>query len=171
MNPAVFFDRDGVLNELVNRDGGQFSPQEFAQFIIVDGAKIVINKLKELGFLIIIISNQPDISRKSLKKTDLDRMTNVLFNELMVDDVFYCTHDDSDFCNCRKPAPGLFIQAAEKWNIDLRKSYMVGDTWKDAEAAENANVNFLLLDREYNLDFNSPNRIYHIKDIYDYIER
>ena len=165
MNPAVFFDRDGVLNELVNRDGGQFSPQEFAQFIIVDGAKIVINKLKELGFLIIIISNQPDISRKSLKKTDLDRMTNVLFNELMVDDVFYCTHNDSDKCNCKKPKPGLLMQATEKWNIDLKNSYMVGDTWKDADAAKMANVNFLLLNTKYNLDYTSVNRINSLKEI------
>lgn len=169
MNKAVFFDRDGVLNELVNRDGGQFSPQEFAQFIIVDAAKIVINKLKKYGFLIIVVSNQPDISRKSLKKIDLDKMTKILYDELMIDDVFYCTHDDSDFCSCRKPAPGLLVQAAEKWNIDLHKSYLLGDTWKDAEAAENAGVNFFLLNKDYNLNYDSPKRLNLLEEIFNFI--
>ena len=58
------------------------------------------------------------------QKTELDKMTRVLFDELIIDDVFYCAHDDSDLCNCRKPAPGLFIQAAEKWNIDLENSFV-----------------------------------------------
>ena len=110
------------------------------------------------------------MARGYLNKTELDKMTKVLFNELMIDDVFYCTHDDSDLCNCRKPAPGLFIQAAEKWKIDLQKSYMIGDTWKDTEAAKNANVNSLLLDRDYNLDCDSPNRINNLEDIFNYIE-
>ena len=171
MRKAVFFDRDGVINELVQRDGGLFSPQTFDQFNIVRNTKVVINKLKKMGFLTIVISNQPDISRGTLKKTELDKITNILLNELMIDDVFYCPHDDSDLCNCRKPAPGLIIQAADKWNIDLQNSYMVGDTWKDAEAAKNANVNFFLLDREYNLDFDSPNRINYIKDIFNLMER
>ena len=145
MNRAVLFDRDGVLNKLIKRDGGFYSPQSFDQFKTYDTAKNVINELKQIGLLSIVVSNQPDISRGHLIQTELDKMTNVLFNKLKIDDVFYCTHDDSDLCTCRKPSPGLLIQASEKWNIDLEKSFMVGDTWKDVAAAKNASVKFLLI--------------------------
>ena len=171
MNHAVFFDRDGVLNELVHRDGGLFSPRSISQFNIINSSKIAINRLKEMDFLIMVVSNQPDISRGSLNTSELDKMTNILFKELEIDDVFYCIHDDSNFCKCRKPAPGLLIQASEKWNIDLGKSFMVGDTWKDAEAAKNAKVKFLLLDKDYNVDCNNLIRIKNLDEIINHIER
>lgn len=170
MNRAVFFDRDGVLNELVKRDDGYYSPRDLSNFKIISNSIEVTKHTNSLGYLNIVISNQPDVARGYLNKTELDKMTKVLFNKLMIDDVFYCTHDDSDLCNCRKPAPGLFIQAAEKWKIDLQKSYMIGDTWKDIEAAKNANVNSLLLDRDYNLNCDSPNRINNLEDIFNYIK-
>jgi histidinol-phosphate phosphatase family protein len=97
-------------------------------------------------------------------------MTKILYDELLIDDVFYCTHDDSDGCNCRKPNPGLLIQAVEKWNIDLQNSYMVGDTWKDAEAAKNVKVDFMLLNRDYNLDLRCSHRINNLKDVFKYVE-
>ena len=169
MNRAVFFDRDGVLNELVKRDGGYYSPRVSSHFKIISNSIEVTRHTNSLGYLNIVISNQPDVARGYLNITELDKMTRVLFNELIIDNVFYCTHDDSDLCNCRKPAPGLFIQAAEKWNIDLCNSYMIGDTWKDSKAAKNANVNALLLDRVYNLDCDDPNRINSLEEIFNYI--
>ena len=170
MNRTVFFDRDGVLNELIKRDGGFYSPQSFDQFKIYETAKFVINELKQRGFLSIVVSNQPDIARGYLKQTELNKMTKILYDELLIDDVFYCTHDDSDGCNCKKPNPGLLIQAAEKWNIDLQNSYMVGDTWKDAEAAKNVKVDFMLLNRDYNLDLRCSHRINNLKDVFKYVE-
>ena len=130
---------------LIQRDGGFYSPQSFDQFIILDSAVGIIKNVKKLGYLCVVISNQPDISRGYLKQTELDKMTDVLYKELYIDDVFYCTHDDSDKCNSRKPAPGLLLQAADKWNINLDKSYMIGDTLKDVEAAKCANVKYFLL--------------------------
>jgi len=170
LNRTVFFDRDGVLNELIKRDGGFYSPQSFDQFKIYETAKFVINELKQRGFLSIVISNQPDIARGYLKQIELNKMTKILYDELLIDDVFYCTHDDSDGCNCRKPKPGLLIQAVEKWNIDLQNSYMVGDTWKDAEAAKNVKVDFMLLNRDYNLDLRCSHRINNLKDVFKYVE-
>ena len=169
MNKAIFFDRDGVLNELIQRDGGFYSPQSFDQFIILDSAVGIIKNVKKLGYLCVVVSNQPDISRGYLKQTELDKMTDVLYKELYIDDVFYCTHDDSDKCNCRKPAPGLLLQAADKWNINLDKSYMIGDTWKDAEAAKCANVKYFLLNRDYDLDYNTYKRLNSLKEIFNYI--
>ena len=170
MNRAVLFDRDGVLNKLIKRDGGFYSPQSFDQFKTYDTAKNVINELKQIGLLSIVVSNQPDISRGQLIQTELDKMTKILFDELSIDDVFYCIHDDHDNCNCRKPKPGLLMQAVKKWNINLQESYMIGDTWKDAEAAKNLNVKFLLLNAEYNLNYDSSNRINSLKEIFNHIE-
>jgi len=171
LNKAVFFDRDGVLNELIDRDGGYYSPQNTSDFILSERARDTINKLKKLNYLSIVVSNQPDISRGKLKKTELDQMTKLLFNRLLVDDVFYCIHDDIDNCNCRKPLSGLIIKAKQKWKINLSKSYMVGDTWKDGESAKKVNLKFILLSRNYNLDYNCSDRINSLLDIIKFIGR
>lgn len=149
---AVFFDRDGVLNHLVQRDGSYYSPKKFEDFRIVNEAKEVVNRVQAMGFLAIVISNQPDISRGKLKQSELDKMTDLLFKKLNVDDIFYCTHDDNNDTGCRKPAPGLFFTAQKKYNIDFNKSFMIGDTWKDVEAAKTAGISMILLDNNYNQD-------------------
>lgn len=149
---AVFFDRDGVLNHLVQRDGSYYSPKKFEDFHIVNEAKEVVNRVQEMGFLAIVVSNQPDISRGKLKQSELDKMTDLLFKKLNVDDIFYCTHDDNNDTGCRKPAPGLFFTAQKKYNIDFNKSFMIGDTWKDVEAAKTAGISMILLDNNYNQD-------------------
>ena len=169
MNKAFFFDRDGVLNEIVERDGGHYSPQDFSQFKIVEEAIKVTRHTRSIGFLNIVISNQPDISRKKLNKSHLNKMTDQLYKKLELDDVFYCVHDDQDCCECRKPLSGLFLQASKKWNINLTDSYMIGDTWKDIEAARSANITSLLLSKVYNLDYDSPCRINSLEDMFSYI--
>ena len=171
MNKAIFFDRDGVLNKLIARDGGYFSPQNTSDFILEETARETIKELKKLNYLSIVLSNQPDISRGKLKKIELNQMTKLLFNSLLVDDVFYCIHDDSDKCNCRKPLSGLIIKAKQKWKINLSKSFMVGDTWKDGESAKKVNLKFILLSRNYNLDYNCSDRINSLLDIIKFIER
>ena len=169
MNRAIFFDRDGVLNELVNRDDGWYSPRKFVNFKIIPETIEVTRQTSTMGYLNIVISNQPDIARYHLKQTELEKMTEKLLDELTIDDVFYCKHDDSDLCQCRKPAPGLFFEAAKKWDINLKKSFMIGDTWKDIEAANNANITSLLLNKFYNLDYYSPFRIDNLEDMFSYI--
>lgn len=169
MNRAVFFDRDGVLNELVERDGGCYSPRRLSDFEIRSGSVEATRKTSSLGYLNIIISNQPDIARGFLEKEELDSMTRVLIDQLTIDDVFYCMHDDDDACNCRKPAPGLFLQAADRWDINLQQSYMIGDTWKDAQAAMKANVKYLLLGTENNEQYSKENIVSSIGDIFTFI--
>jgi D-glycero-D-manno-heptose 1,7-bisphosphate phosphatase len=169
MNRAVFFDRDGVLNELVERDGGSYSPRCLSDFKIQTGSVEVTRKTSSLGYLNIVISNQPDIARGLLEEEELDRMTRVLIDQLVIDDVFYCMHDDADSCDCRKPAPGLFIQAADKWEIDLQRSYMIGDTWKDTQAAMEANVKCLLLETANNEGDSKDNIINSLGEIFKFI--
>tara|TARA_B100000315_G_C14496287_1_gene550146 strand:+ start:274 stop:786 length:513 start_codon:yes stop_codon:yes gene_type:complete len=169
MNRAVFFDRDGVLNELVNRDGGFYSPRAVKDFQLVPEVGDVISKIKSKGYLCITISNQPDVARGHLERLELDRMTQILVTSLDLDDVLYCFHDDSDECDCRKPEPGLLFEGRERWNLDLSLSLMVGDTVKDLEAARAANVRFYLLDCNYNRFLQAENRIESLKDIIGFL--
>lgn len=167
---AVFLDRDGVLNKLVVRDGSFYSPQSFNDFHIIDDAKEVINRVHKLGYLVIVVSNQPDISRGKLEQSELDKMTSMLFENLKVDDVFYCTHDDDNDTGCRKPAPGLFLAAQNKFNINFKKSFMIGDTWKDVGAAKNAGIAMILLDKNYNQDLKDVIRVKRLPDIISLIK-
>ena len=169
MNRAVFFDRDGVLNKLVLRDGNYYSPRNINNFKLYSDAEKAIHAIQERGYLAIIVSNQPDIARGYLKKSVLDEMTKLLFDKLSVDDVFYCMHDDPDVEECRKPAPGLIIKAQKKWDIDFNQSLMVGDTEKDLGAAKNAGVKFILISRSYNDNINTSNRISKLTDITLYL--
>lgn len=169
MNKAVFFDRDGVLNKLVEREGGLYSPRDVKRFDLFPDNSKVISSVKSKGYLSIVVSNQPDVSRGLLKNSDLDKMTNILFDSLQVDDVFYCLHDDPDEEGCRKPAPGLILKAQKKWDIELKKSLMIGDTEKDLKAAKNAGVRFLLLDRTYNHSINTKNRINNLAGVLKYL--
>ncbi len=162
---AVFFDRDGVLNHLVKRNGSYYSPQRFQDFYINDDAKEVINHVHEMEYLAIVVSNQPDISRGKLKQSELNKMTDKLFEKLSIDDVFYCTHDDNNDSGCRKPAPGLFFTAQKKYNIDFKKSFMIGDTWKDVEAAKNADISMILLNEVYNQDLENVIRVKSLLEI------
>ena len=162
---AVFFDRDGVLNHLVQRDGSFYSPQKFEDFHIVDDAKEVINRVHKMGFLAIVVSNQPDISRGKLAQSDLDKMTDSLYEKLNIDDAFYCIHDDDNDTGCRKPAAGLFFTAQKKYNINFNESFMIGDTWKDVEAAKNARIPMILIDKDYNQDLNEVVRVQSLLEV------
>jgi len=167
---AAFFDRDGVLNHLVKRDGAYYSPQKFEDFKIVDDAKKIVSLIQEKGYLAIVVSNQPDISRGKLEQSELDKMTQLLIEETKVDDIFYCIHDDDNDCGCRKPAPGLFFTAQKKYNVDFNKSFMIGDTWKDVEAAKNAGILMILLDRNYNQDLVDVIRVKSVKEVVPFVK-
>ena len=168
MNKAAFYDRDGVLNELVHRDGGLYSPRSLSQFKIIKDSKNVTKHTKHCGYLNIIVSNQPDIERGLLSKQDLSAMTQQLLKNMIIDDVLYCMHDDG-MCDCRKPLPGLIYAAQKKWNIYLSQSIMIGDTEKDYLAAKHSNVDFYLVSNDENIDTNVENRISHISEILNII--
>ena len=170
MKKAAFFDRDGVLNKLVERDNGFYSPRVFSQFKIILNSIEVTNYTKSKGYLNIVISNQPDIARNLLPKTELEKMTNVLCNKLIIDDVFYCFHDDIDNCKCRKPRIGLFISAKSKWDIDFKNSFFIGDTEKDYNAAKKINIPFYLINYKHNSNLVNANRIMDISDIKNIIK-
>ena len=170
LNRAIFFDRDGVLNKLVKRDGGYYSPLNFKNFKINEEAKSITNDLKRLNYLNIVISNQPEIARNRMKSSELEKMTEYLKNEIIVDDIFYCTHDDNSNCACRKPKTGLFLNAQKKWNIDLHESFFVGDTWRDLDAGKNMNLKTIILENNCNYDLKCDIKIKKLKDLLSIIK-
>ena len=146
---AVFLDRDGVLNEAQIRDGKPYPPQSVADVRVVAGAGIALNRLKESGFVLLVVTNQPDIGRGAARPEQIAAINRFLADRLPVDDIFVCPHDDADECVCRKPKPGLLEQGARKFHIDLQSSYMVGDRWRDIEAGYRAGCSTVLIDYGY----------------------
>ena len=146
-NTAVFLDRDGVLNELVLRDGMAVSPRRVEDFRLSDGAMQAVQRLREVGLLVFVVSNQPDIARGQLTQEDLSQMSRILEDIVGINEVVVCPHDDADGCVCRKPKPGMLYGLAERWDVDLQKSFVVGDSWKDIEAGRRAGCRTVFLDR------------------------
>jgi D-glycero-D-manno-heptose 1,7-bisphosphate phosphatase len=146
---AVFLDRDGVLNEAIVRDGKPYPPRTLDEFRIVAGAAEELGKLKAAGFLLIVVTNQPDVARGTVSRETVEAFDAALRSALPVDDIFTCFHDDGDGCDCRKPKPGLLLAAAEKYGIDRESSYMIGDRWRDVDAGVAAGCRAILIDYRY----------------------
>lgn len=138
MRRAVFLDRDGVINANIERDGRLLAPRSLDQFVIMPGVKEAVTKLREAGFVVIVVTNQPDIATGHITRALLDRMHEKLSTELAVDDIKVCPHVDADKCACRKPKPGLLREAAAERGIDLSASFMVGDRLSDMGAGKAA---------------------------------
>ena len=146
---AVFLDRDGVLNRAILHNGKPHPPVSMEQLQIPPGVPDALQKLKRHGFELIVVSNQPDVARGTQSREMVERMNQWLKSFLPIDDVFVCYHTDQDKCACRKPQPGLLLQAAEKLKLDLSGSFMVGDRWRDVEAGQNAGCKTILIDYAY----------------------
>ena len=149
LRAAVFFDRDGVLNRAIVREGRPYPPASPEELELVPGACQAVDRLRDLGFLIFVVTNQPDVGRGLRSRESVEQINAILSNRLAVDEFFVCYHDDLDTCDCRKPAPGLLFQAAQKHAVDLSKSYLVGDRWRDVEAGARAGCATILIDYGY----------------------
>jgi D-sedoheptulose 7-phosphate isomerase len=159
MKRAVFLDRDGVINNATIKEGKPFSPRKFEDFELCEGTKEILEAFQKKGFINIIVTNQPDISRGLMKWKDLEKIHNFIRGKLSVDDILVCPHDDKDNCDCRKPKSGLLLKAAEERNISLKNSFVIGDRWKDIEAGRNAGCTTILIDYPYNRDVNADFRV------------
>ena len=147
--PAVFLDRDGVLNRALVRDGRPRAPRSVDQFELYPDAADACRRLHALAYAVVVITNQPDVARGELDEEVVEAMHAELHRELSVDAIYSCFHDDGDACDCRKPAPGLLLAAAGDLGIDLSRSIIVGDRWRDVEAGRRAGCRTVLVDRHY----------------------
>jgi D-glycero-D-manno-heptose 1,7-bisphosphate phosphatase len=169
MNKAVFLDRDGVINKALIRDGKAYSPRHFSEFEFMENIADQIRKIKDAGYFVIVITNQPDISRGIMDMSELNKMTEAIKANLPVDEIFICPHDDNDNCLCRKPKPGMLLNAAKKYEINLNECFFIGDGWKDMEAAKNAGCRGILIDAFYNKSIDCFKRVHDMKDAVDII--
>jgi len=146
---AVFLDRDGVLNEPVLRDGRPYPPESVEALKVIPDAPRALAALKNAGFLLIVVTNQPDVARGTQSRAAVEAMNAALAAQLPVDDFFVCWHQDRDDCDCRKPKPGLLLRAAERHAIDLASSFLIGDRWRDIDAGKSAGCRTIWIDRHY----------------------
>jgi D-glycero-D-manno-heptose 1,7-bisphosphate phosphatase len=149
---AVFLDRDGVLNEAVVRDGKPYSPAGLDEVVIPADVPEALRALRGAGFALIVATNQPDVARGIQPRAVVEEINAALRARLPLDDIFVCYHDDSDGCACRKPHPGLLLRAAAEYGIDLARSFMVGDRWRDVEAGRRAGCLTVRLEGHYQED-------------------
>ncbi|MDQ6925473.1 MAG: HAD-IIIA family hydrolase, partial [Candidatus Eremiobacteraeota bacterium] len=145
---AVFLDRDGVVNDAVVRNGVPYPPVPL-QLRIARDAKPALQALRDAGFVLLVVTNQPDVARGTRTAAEVDAVHARLAAELPLDGFYVCPHDDRDRCGCRKPLPGLLRRAARERGIDMRNSYLVGDRWKDVAAGRAAGVTTVFIDRSY----------------------
>jgi D-glycero-D-manno-heptose 1,7-bisphosphate phosphatase len=146
---AVFLDRDGVINYPVVREGKPYPPSSAEEFEIISGVPEALRMLRDAGFLLICVTNQPDVARGTQQREEVERMHKMLISTLPLDDILACYHDDRDNCHCRKPLPGMLMDAAQKWSISLPESFMIGDRWRDIEAGSNAGCSTLFIEYGY----------------------
>ena len=145
---AFFFDRDGVLNNSIKINGKPFSPRNLEEFKINSEANVLVNYLRARNYLIIVVTNQPDVRRKKISKEFVEKIHKVLRKQLKIDDIMVC-YDDRDTSPYRKPKPGMIFQAKKKWNINLKKSFLVGDRSKDILAGLTAGVKTIFIYHNY----------------------
>lgn len=155
---AVFFDRDGVINDAIDRGDNFFvkgkkvrwtAPFSFSEFKLKDGVEAALRELGELELLRIMVTNQPDVAYGLMLPAEHERIMSEVKN-LPFDDIFVCTHGRYDGCECKKPRPGMFLAAARKWGIDLEASFIIGDTASDTEAAQAVGCRSILIDGDNN---------------------
>ena len=149
-NKAVFLDRDGVINRAVVRNRKPYPPNTLQDLEILPDVPEALNLLKESGFLLIVVTNQPDVGRGIQKKETVEEMHLFLKKILPLDDIYVCWHGQDGECDCRKPLSGMLIQAAEKYGVDFQQSYLIGDRWKDIEAGKTVGCKTIFLDYHYN---------------------
>lgn len=146
---AIFLDRDGVLNHAIIKNGKPYPPASVSELTIPDDVQNALHTLKSAGFLLIGATNQPDVARGTTLKATVEAINDTIMAKLPLNEIRVCYHDDADNCPCRKPLPGLLTQAAHDHGIDLRKSVMIGDRWKDIEAGQRAGCKTIWIDNYY----------------------
>lgn len=148
--PAVFLDRDGVLNEVRLVDGTPHPPERAEDLTLLPGVVEACTTLADAGLPLVVVTNQPDIARGATRWAEVEEINARLAAQLPLTAILVCPHDDADDCACRKPRPGLLERAAEELGIVLEASVMVGDRWRDVEAGARAGCRTVFVDHTYN---------------------
>jgi D-glycero-D-manno-heptose 1,7-bisphosphate phosphatase len=148
---AVFLDRDGVVNRALEREAKPYPPRSLVEFEILPEVPSACAKLKQAGFLLIVVTNQPDVGRGTLKKEMVEAIHAEMCRQLPIDRVEVCYHpgQGASECDCRKPKPGMLLRSARELGIDLAQSWMVGDRWRDIDCGHAAGCRTIFIDHGY----------------------
>ena len=150
---AVFLDRDGVLNRPVVRDGRPFPPAQIDEFELYPEAVNACAQLKAAGFLLVVVTNQPDVGRGTQSRETVEAMHAKLRTAIpSVDAIEVCFHAGASQgapCDCRKPKPGMLLRAAAALDIELSESFLIGDRWRDVDCAHAAGCRAVFIDHGY----------------------
>jgi len=153
--PAVFFDRDGVLIKTNVVDGKPYAIKSVNELELLPGALSLVNSFQNDGYKVVIVTNQPDVGNGKTPKDNVLAMHDLLEKLLPIDLIKACYHKQTENCACRKPKPGMLLEAASELAIDLDKSIMIGDRNSDVEAGKNAGCFTIFIDYAYNAPLNS----------------
>lgn len=145
MNRAVFLDRDGVITRVVLRDGRPYPQSSVDKLEFLPRVAEAIDALRKAGFRIIVVTNQPDVAIGLQRREAVEAMHERIRRVFPIDDIKVCYHVDQDGCTCRKPKPGMLLEAAKVWSLNLDQSFMVGDRWRDIEAGQAAGCKTILV--------------------------
>lgn len=167
---AVFLDRDGVINKAIVRDGKPYPPESLAELEILPDVPDALARLRAAGFLNVVVTNQPDVATGKQQREVVEAIHKSLLSVLPIDAIKVCYHVEADGCECRKPKPGMLLEAARELAIDLRASYLVGDRWRDIAAAQAAGCAAFFVDLGY--AEKSPDKPYvAVKSLPDAVDR
>ncbi len=138
-----------MLNRAVVRQGKPYPPANVDELEILPDAAAALARLAEQDYLLLVATNQPDVAKGSQQRAEVERLNDAIGQALPIDEFFVCYHQDADACACRKPKPGLLLEAARKYEIDLGQSFMIGDRWRDVDAGAAAGCLSIWIDRGY----------------------
>lgn len=170
MQPVVFLDRDGVLNRPARISGGKaHAPLSRGELELYPSAAPSVARLREAGFLTVVVTNQPQVARGGISRDELSAMHAQLSAAVPVDEVHHCPHDDGDGCDCRKPLPGLLRRVLDRTGVARDSAYMVGDTWRDIEAGQRSGCFTILISRSYSGDCRPERRATSLEEAVDMI--
>lgn len=147
--PAVFLDRDGVLNDAIVVDGAPQPPVSPSDLRVIPSAADACRQLREAGYVLVVVTNQPDVARGTETIAGVQALNAAVAAQVPIDVFVICPHDDADGCACRKPMPGMLLDSADRLGLDLEHSFMVGDRWRDVEAGRRAGCATVFVDRGY----------------------
>jgi D-glycero-D-manno-heptose 1,7-bisphosphate phosphatase len=153
---AVFLDRDGVINRAFVRGGRPYPPDALEQLELLPGVVEAIASLRAAGFLVVVATNQPDVAAGRQRRAVVEAMHQRIQSLAPVDAIKVCYHGEGDGCRCRKPRPGMLLEAAQEFSVDLARSFMVGDRWRDVGAGRAAGCHTILVGDGYGETFPDP---------------
>ncbi|MEM9209903.1 MAG: HAD family hydrolase [Pseudomonadota bacterium] len=168
---AVFLDRDGVLVIPRFGEGRSFAPTTLVDYRFYPNAGANLDRLKEAGYTLVVVTNQPDVGRGIIDEAVLQEMHRRLRERMPVDDIQVCRHVNEDACSCRKPKPGMLLEAAEKLGITLDRSFMVGDRKSDIEAGNAAGCSTVFIDLKYKSEENPEDADWTVQSLDEAVDR